>query len=620
MKKYTPLHLHTHYSLLDGLSKPEDVAKRCAKLGVSSCAVTDHGSISGCVKFFQTMKQNKIKPILGVELYISDKDSHVQSKENRKLSHMLLLAKNLKGWKNLIDIVSESNKPENYYYKPRLDIKKLKAKISQGDIIGMSGHPGSYLSSKIYQDNTFVPDSKIIEQIGELTDVFGKDNFFVEVQLMDKENEYQQNVGQKLRDICNINKIPKIASIDAHYCESYDAVDQRILLCSNMKMTLPQIAGKMSSGENFSLDSFFKSESYHMLSHEDLNEVNTEDEIENTNLVDSLCEEYDILEKPHLPDFKCPEGYNPAEYLRQLCRDGWKDKIATGVDKSEHQKYVDRIKYELDVLQGADLSSYFLIVQDIVNHVRNQQWLPGPGRGSAAGCLVSYLIGITAIDPIKYDLIFERFYNAGRNTKGRVSMPDIDVDVPMDQRENIIDYIKDTYGKDKVSQMITYNTLKGRGALKEVLRVYSNISFEEMNQITKHIPDEAKIADELQEMKDEEGESSIIKWALENNQKQLKDWCHIEDNKLQGPLAKRFEQAIRLEGTKCNQSKHAAGIAISQSSLAGICPMIYDSKTKKNIAGLEMNDLESIGVVKFDILGIGLLDKMMKVQSILKGE
>ena len=145
MKKYTPLHLHTHYSLLDGLSKPEDVAKRCAKLGVSSCAVTDHGSISGCVKFFQTMKQNKIKPILGVELYISDKDSHVQSKENRKLSHMLLLAKNLKGWKNLIDIVSESNKPENYYYKPRLDIKKLKAKISQGDIIGMSGHPGSYL-------------------------------------------------------------------------------------------------------------------------------------------------------------------------------------------------------------------------------------------------------------------------------------------------------------------------------------------------------------------------------------------------------------------------------------------------------------------------------------------
>ena len=615
MKHYTPLHLHTHYSLLDGLSKPEDVASRCNKLNMTSCAITDHGSISGSINFFQTMKNNNIKPILGVELYVSEEDSHIHSKENRKLSHMLLLSKNLQGWKNLIEIVSESNRPENYYYKPRLDINKLKDKISQGNIIGMSGHPGSYLANKIYQEDNFVSDVQIEKEIGFLSEIFGKDNFFVEAQLMDTENKYQQIVGKKLRDVCNLNKIPKIASIDAHYCEKYDSVDQRILLCSNLKMTLPQVASKLSGGENFGLDSFFKSDNYHVLSHEEINEVNTEDEIDNTNLVDSMCEDYDILETPNLPDFKCPKGYDPAEYLRQLCRNGWREKIATGVDESLHQTYVDRIKYELDVLQGADLSSYFLIVQDIVNHVRQQNWLPGPGRGSAAGCLVSYLIGITAIDPIKYDLIFERFYNAGRNTGGRVSMPDIDVDVPMDQRESIIDYIKDTYGQDKVSQMITYNTLKGRGALKEVLRVYSNISFEEMNQITKHIPDEAKIADELQEMKD----ASIIKWALENNPKQLKDWCHIKDDKLEGPLAKRFEQAIRLEGTKCNQSKHAAGIAISQSSLASICPMIYDAKTKKNIAGLEMNDLESIGVVKFDILGIGLLDKMMGVQSLLQG-
>ena len=615
MKHYTPLHLHTHYSLLDGLSKPEDVAKRCHKLNMTSCAVTDHGSISGCINFFQTMKHNNIKPILGVELYISDQDSNIQSKENRKLSHMLLLSKNLDGWKNLIEIVSESNRPDNYYYKPRLDIEKLKDRLSQGNIIGMSGHPGSYLANKIYKEDQFVSDSQIEKEVGELSEIFGKDNFFVEVQLMDQENEYQQTIGKKLRDICNLNKIPKISSIDSHYCERYDAVDQRILLCSNLKMTLPQVASKLSAGESFGLDSFFKSDSYHLLSHEEMNEVNAEDEIDNTNLVDNMCEDYDILETPNLPDFKCPEGYDPAQYLRQLCRDGWKNKIVNNVDKELHSQYVDRIKYELDVLQGADLSSYFLIVQDIVNHVREQKWLPGPGRGSAAGCLVSYLIGITAIDPIKYDLIFERFYNAGRNTGGRVSMPDIDVDVPMDQRENIIDYIKNTYGQDKVSQMITYNTLKGRGSLKEVLRVYSNISFEEMNQITKHIPDEAKIADELQEMKD----SSIIKWALENNPKPLKDWCHLKDDKLVGTLAKRFEQAIRLEGTKCNQSKHAAGIAISQSSLSSICPMIYDTKTKKNIAGLEMNDLESIGVVKFDILGIGLLDKMMSVQSLLQG-
>jgi len=169
MKNYTPLHLHTHYSLLDGLSKPEDVAKRCHKLNMTSCAITDHGSISGCIKFFQTMKNNNIKPILGVELYISDQDSNIKEKENRKLSHMLLLSKNLQGWKNLIEIVSESNKPENYYYKPRLDIGKLKDKLSQGNIIGMSGHPGSYLANKIYKEEQFVADSQIEKEIGELS-------------------------------------------------------------------------------------------------------------------------------------------------------------------------------------------------------------------------------------------------------------------------------------------------------------------------------------------------------------------------------------------------------------------------------------------------------------------
>tara|TARA_R100000329_G_scaffold151105_2_gene145946 strand:- start:2967 stop:3965 length:999 start_codon:yes stop_codon:yes gene_type:complete len=332
-----------------------------------------------------------------------------------------------------------------------------------------------------------------------------------------------------------------------------------------------------------------------------------------------MCEEYEILNKPILPNFNCPEGFAPDEYLRQLCRDGWKDKIQDSIPKENHGEYVDRVKYELDVLQSANLSSYFLIVQDIVNYLHKKDWLPGPGRGSAAGCLVSYLIGITSIDPIKYNLIFERFYNAGRNTKDRISMPDIDVDVPINHREEIINYIKDTYGSNKVSQMITYNTLKGRGALKEVLRVYGNISFEEMNQITKCLPDEAKIADELQEMKDENGEASIIQWALENNSKKLKDWCYLKDDKLEGPLAKRFEQAIRLEGTKYNQSKHAAGIAISRHDLSTVCPMIYDTKTKQNIAGLEMNDLESLGIVKFDILGIALLDKMMQIKQYLKG-
>lgn len=239
-------------------------------------------------------------------------------------------------------------------------------------------------------------------------------------------------------------------------------------------------------------------------------------------------------------------------------------------------------------------------------------------HNSAAGCLVSYLIGITSIDPIEYSLIFQRFYNAGRNSADHISMPDIDVDVPIDKREEVITYIKNKYGGDKVSQMVTFNTMKGRGALKDVLRAYGNITFEEMNKITKHIPDESKIADELQEMKEETGEASIIRWALENKAEDLREWCFLdENNELQGSLAKRFEQAIRLEGTKTNQSKHAAGIAISSTSLGECCPMVYDSKNDKPIAGMEMQDLENIGIIKFDILGVAMLDKIMYIQDLL---
>ena len=198
-------------------------------------------------------------------------------------------------------------------------------------------------------------------------------------------------------------------------------------------------------------------------------------------------------------------------------------------------------------------------------------------------------------------------------------MPDIDVDVPINKREDIIEYIRKKYGHNKVSQMITFNTMKGRGALKEVLRVYGNITFEEMNRITKYIPDEAKIADELQEMKEDTGEASIIRWALENNIDKLKEWCYISDDEtLSGPLAKRFEQAIRLEGTKSNQSKHAAGIVISKEPLKTVCPMIYDSNNKQTIAGMKMQDLESLGVIKFDVLGIAMLDKIMTISDILK--
>jgi DNA polymerase-3 subunit alpha len=618
---YIPLHCHSMYSLLDGLSKPKDIAKRCSDIGATACALTDHGNIAGSVKFYTEMKKSGIKPILGCEIYLCDKSPNLKEVGNKNLTHFLILAKNLKGWRNLIRLVSESNRPDFYYHKPRLDLDTL-AQFCDGNLLGICGHLGSLLADKILPDNKPSKDWLSIgtQTIEQLKTIFGNENFILETQLMDVNNTpVQQDLTDMVRELGKKTNTKIVCTPDAHYCEKIDAIDQRILLCNNLKTTLPDISNKISNGEDVGMSCFFTSDNFHILSQEEMKLLHTQEEIANTNIVADMCEDYNILNNPLLPPFKCPSGYNPDEYLRQLCRNGWRDKIANSITEQHQKEYVDRIKYELDVLQGAGLSSYFLIVQDIVNKVRQSGWLPGPGRGSAAGCLVSYLVGITSIDPIKYNLMFDRFYNAGRNSKDHISMPDIDVDVPINKRENIIEYIKATYGHDKVSQMITFNTIKGRGALKDVLRVYGNISFEEMNKITKNIPDEAKIADELQEMKEETGESSIIRWALENNPDKLKEWCFIdENNELQGPLAKRFEQAIRLEGTKSNQSKHAAGIAISATPLKESCPMVYDSKNEQLIAGMEMQDLESIGIIKFDILGIAYLDKMMCVADLLK--
>jgi len=616
---YIPLHCHSMFSLLDGLSQPQQIAKRCQEIGATACALTDHGNIAGTVKFYSAMKSAKIKPILGCELYICNKDVRIQEKENKELSHFIVLAKNYAGWKTLIRIVSESNKPENYYHKPRLDLDTLFS-LNDDNLIAITGHLGSTLADVIMENNNIESDwlSLGIEHVNKLKNSFT--HLFLEAQLMDSDNlSIQKELTNCIREIGKATNTKVICTPDAHYCYKSDAIDQRILLCNNLKMTFPEISRKISNGEDVPMGCFFTSDNYHILSQEEMQSLHTKEEIENTNFVANLVEEYDILSKPLLPPFDCPKGFDDAEYLRELCRKGWKEKIANIIPKPEQQQYVDRIKYELDVLQGADLSSYFLIVQDIVGYVRRMGWLPGPGRGSAAGCLVSYLIGITSIDPIRYNLMFDRFYNAGRNSKDHISMPDIDVDVPINKREEVIEYIKTKYGHDKVSQMITFNTIKGRGALKDVLRVYDNISFEEMNKITKNIPDEAKIADELQEMKEETGEASIIRWALENNAEKLKEWCFLDENgELQGPLAKRFEQAIRLEGTKSNQSKHAAGIAISSIALSQSCPMVYDSKNDQMIAGMEMQDLESIGIIKFDILGVAMLDKIMTIKDLLE--
>ena len=356
---------------------------------------------------------------------------------------------------------------------------------------------------------------------------------------------------------------------DIYYCEKSDADLHRILLCSSMKKTLPKVYSALKKHEDIDNKEFFISNEFHM--------------------------------------------------PKQLCREGWRDILINNgkvKDEDKKQEYLERFKSEFDVINDANLFGYFLIVRDIINYVESKGWLSGPGRGSAAGCLISYLIGITKIDPIEFDLLFERFYNSGRNTEDHVSLPDIDIDVPGKKRDEIITYLKDTYGHNSVSQMLTFGRLQGRSAIKEVLRMNEACSFGEMNEISKVIPNEADVSDQLQAMDEED--RSIIKYALINNHEELRDYCFVNDNgELEGDYAKYFEQAIEIEGTFKTQGKHAAGVVISSDNLNESCPMVPQRNSDEKIVGIEMTDLEALGYVKFDVLGINLLDKIMKIEEFL---
>jgi DNA polymerase-3 subunit alpha len=410
-----------------------------------------------------------------------------------------------------------------------------------------------------------------------------------------------------------------------------DANDQRVLLCNSLNTNFKEVSDKMVRGEDVGLGTFFRSRNYHIPSYDEMIiGGNTPGELAETLELASMCEGYKLTGPPMLPQFPCPGGIPSKDYMRQLLDKGWGErwpKMQKVIEATHHteEEYRARLESEFATLTNVGLADYFLIVDDIIKWARRQGQITGAGRGSAAGALTLYLMSVTHIDPIEFDLLFERFYNAGRNTPEHVSLPDVDMDFESKQRGKVIEYIRGRYGHDRVAQMLTFTRLQGRGAMKDVLRAHAACSFEEMNKITEHIPDEADISDQLQAMREidkqegGDGEASIIQWALENNVEELKQWAYLDDdNRVQGPFAKFFEQAIRLEGTKKSQSKHAAGIVIAQQPLADICPMIYDKSTGEMICGFEMSELEAMGHVKFDILAVSMLDKVHGVLNLLR--
>jgi DNA polymerase-3 subunit alpha len=665
--KFVPLHVHSHYSLLDGLSKPTQIAERCTELGYTHCALTDHGSISGSIQFIKALKdcckcghqkgihedngqqcrmrgcpcsafdKGCIKPILGSEFYLCPKHATIKEQHNRKASHLVILAKNLQGWRSLIQAVSAANKPEHVWYKkPRLNLEQL-AEFAKGNFVAFSGHLGSDLadicfaeprlaySAKTYEEAKSLvrPDwkEKVLGLAGKYNELFGKGNFYLEKHRLDHKNLPASDIVSKILDWASPKlNIPCVATCDAHYPRQEDAQDQRISLCSQFKTTLSTVQRKIALDEDVTLGAFFKSNNYHIPSTEEMEALYDEKDLRATLEIADKCESYDVLGKPILPNFECPNNLDNNSYLKALCDAGWSTKVEPVIKDAESKTvYTERLNQELKVFFEAGLSGYFLVVQDYVDFAKRQGWLVGPGRGSGAGCLVSHLIGITSIDPIEYGLIFERFYNAGRNTKDRISFPDIDCDFPRMHRDKVFDYISNKYGTDKVSQMITFGRMQGKSAIKDVLHAHEKLSFTERNAISSAIPADSEIADKLQEMAQETGESSIIRWALENNKKALKEWCYInEDGELDGEYSKLFEQAIRMEGTKRSQGKHASGVVMAPIPLAEVCPMVYDKSEDTVVAGFEMNDLEAIGLIKFDVLGVAVLDKMMGVANLLE--
>ena len=602
-----PTRIHSHYSLLQSTLKPHQIAEICKKQGYETAALTDFMSVSGAVKFVQECEKQEIKPILGCEVAIS---SH-------RNCTVTLLCKNKDGWSKLLEIVSLANDKENYTKHPSLTLDQLLS-VVDSNFICIDGYIGSALFDTMIEDHKCIYtcaeydeaghclkrgfEKPAIVHISHMREKFG-DDYYLEVNKIDSEtfaaSELISNCVSEIAKSIGFENV--IGGANIYYGETADSRDHRVLLCVKMKTTLNKVDKHLEKEDNYKYVRFFRSNKYGIPNKHESSIYNQYNKIEEIN---SKCEAYTILSPPKLPQVNTG-GVSQIEYLKQLCREGWrKVLIPTGKVKSKEaqEKYKDRILQELEIIEDADLAGYFLIVTDYVNEFRNKGVLVGCGRGSAAGCLISYLIGITLIDPIEYGLIFSRFFNSAR--KG--SLPDIDVDFPPNERDNVITYLKEKYGDDRVCQMLTFGRLQGRSALKEVLRVNDSCSFDQMNEITSKIPQEAAISDKLEEM----DEPSVIRWALEHDADSLKQYCWEEDGQLHGDFARDFEQAMRIEGTFKTQGKHAAGVVVASEDLNSLCPMVKESRGNEKIAGLEMNDLELLGCVKFDILGISMLEKV----------
>ena len=568
---FTHLHVHSEYSLLDGMSKINKAPEYVKSLGMDSLAITDHGVMFGIIDFYKSCKKSGIKPIIGCEVYVAPRTRFDKDPDrDRNMNHLILLAENMTGYKNLTKIVSAAF-TEGFYFKPRVD-KELLREHSEG-IICLSACLAGAIPRKILNGDYSGAKAEALE----LRDIFGKDNFYLEIQnhFLDDDKPATQGLV-KLSDEIGA---PLVATNDAHYIKRSDAKAHDVLLAIQTGSTVDD-----ENRMRFANDEFYlKSESEMMELFPDHPEA-----IENSHKIAERCNVEFEFGEYHLPEFMPPEGMTNKDYLRDLCYDGLERRYGSEA-LQDGSIYRDRLESELEVIEKMGYVEYFLIVWDFIHYAKSNDIPVGPGRGSAAGSIVAYSLAITEIEPIKYNLIFERFLNPER-----VSMPDIDVDFCIDRRQEVIDYVVQKYGKDKVSQIITFGTLKAKAAVRDVGRAL-NASYAEADSIAKAIPAELGMT---------------ISKALDIN-RDLRARYETE------PLVKNIlDMSMAVEGMPRHSSTHAAGIVISKMPLDEYVPLYMSDK---GIATqFNMTTIEELGLLKMDFLGLRNLTMINEAIQLIK--
>lgn len=568
---FVHLHVHSEYSLLDATCRLEALLRKAKEYEMPALALTDHGNLCGAIKFYNLARSFGVKPILGCELYVAPKSRFHRTPNEVKYFHLTVLAKNERGYKNLIKL-SSLGYTEGFYYKPRID-KDLLRKYSEG-LIALSGCKKGEVPYYLAQGSP----KEALEAARSLLEIFGRENFFIEIQ--NHGLEWEQDLNKRLKELANFLKIPLVATNDVHYISQEDREAHEVLLNIQTDKTLSDEDRRSYEGSEY----YFKNAEEMRAFFADEPEA-----LENTLKIADWCDIQLSFDQLHLPAYELPSPYSdPKAYLEELVRKGVKERY--GALLGAHQKEIeDRLNYELSVIESTGYATYFLIVQDFVRFAKQNGIPVGPGRGSAAGSLVSYCLGITDVDPLKYNLLFERFLNPAR-----VTPADIDIDFCAQRRDEVIRYVSEKYGPDRVSQIVTLDTMAARSAVRDVARVLG-IPYAQADKIAKSIPFGRR-----------------LDAALESAPELKRLYAQDEQVK------KLIDTARKLEGLARNPATHAAGVVIAPQEITEHTPLMRISDGSI-VTQYDMEDLEHIGLLKMDFLGLRNLTVIDHTLKAIKG-